>query len=220
MTAVLIPAFNAAQSLGTLLERISQNIGGTCIIVVDDGSSDDTSRIASDGGAVVIRHERNRGKGAALRSGFEYVLASTGSDSVLTMDADLQHDPAEISKFLAAWESGGTDVILGCRRLGRGMPIHRVLSNTITSLLVSARTGVRIRDSQTGYRLIAREVLSSVEVEADGYEAETEFLIKAARKGFRISFVPIATIYGTAPSHMTHWHTTKRFLQVLLREYE
>lgn len=220
MTAVLIPAFNAAQSLGSLLERIPQNIGDRCIVVVDDGSSDDTSKIATDAGAVVIRHERNRGKGAALRSGFKYVLASTRSDSVLTMDADLQHDPAEISKFLAAWESGGTDIILGCRRFGFGMPIHRILSNTITSSLVSARTGVRIRDSQTGFRLIAREVLSCIEVEADGYEAETEFLIKAARKGFRISFVPIATIYGKAPSHMTHWKTTKRFLQVLLREYE
>ena len=220
MTAILIPAFNAAQSLGSLLEKIPQNIGDGCIVVVDDGSSDDTSRIAADAGAVVIRHERNRGKGAALRSGFDYVLASTRSDSVLTMDADLQHDPAEISKFLVAWESGRTDIILGCRRFGRGMPIHRILSNTITSSLVSARTGARIRDSQTGFRLIAREVLLSVELEADGYEAETEFLIKAAQKGFRISSVPIATIYGTAPSHMTHWKTTKRFLQVLLREYK
>ena len=219
MTAVLIPAFNAAQSLGSLLERIPRNIVERCIVVVDDGSSDDTSRIAADAGAVVIRHEHNRGKGAALRSGFEYVLASTRSDSVLTMDADLQHDPAEISKFLAAWESGGTDLVLGCRRFGSGMPIHRILSNVITSSLVSARTGVRIRDSQTGFRLIAREVLSSIKLESDGYEAETEFLIKAARRGFRISTVPIATIYGTAPSHMTHWKTTKRFLQVLLREY-
>jgi glycosyltransferase involved in cell wall biosynthesis len=220
MTAILIPAFNAAQSLGSLLEKIPQNIGDGCIVVVDDGSTDDTSRIAADAGAVVIRHERNRGKGAALRSGFEYVLASTRSDSVLTMDADLQHDPAEISKFLAAWETGCTDIVLGCRRFGSGMPIHRILSNTISSSLVSARTGARIRDSQTGFRLIAREVLLSVELEADGYEAETEFLIKAAQKGFRISSVPIATIYGTAPSHMTHWKTTKRFLQVLLREYK
>lgn len=220
MTAVLIPAFNAAKTLGNLLERIPQNIGDRCIVVVDDGSSDDTSRIAVGAGAVVIRHEHNRGKGAALRSGFKYVLASTRSDSVLTMDADLQHDPAEISKFLVAWESGGTDIILGCRRFGSRMPIHRILSNTITSSLVSARTGVRIRDSQTGYRLIARKVLSSIEVEADGYEAETEFLIKAARRGFRISSVPIATIYGAEPSHMTHWETTKRFLQVLLREYQ
>jgi len=220
MTSVLIPAFNAAKTLGTLLESIPQHIGDGCIVVVDDGSSDDTSSIADRAGAVVIRHDRNRGKGAALRSGFKYVLASTRSDSVLTMDADLQHDPAEISTFLAAWGSGETDIILGCRRFGGGMPIHRILSNAITSSLVSARTGVRIRDSQTGYRLIAREVLSSIEVEADGYEAETEFLIKAARRGFRISSVPIATIYGAEPSHMTHWKTTKRFLQVLLREYK
>jgi glycosyltransferase involved in cell wall biosynthesis len=220
MTALLIPAFNAAKTLGKLLTMISQHIGDACTVVVDDGSSDATSKIATDAGAIVIRHERNRGKGAALRSGFKYVLASTRSDSVLTMDADLQHDPAEISKFLAAWKRGGIDIVLGRRRFGGGMPIHRILSNTITSSLVSARTGVRIHDSQTGFRLIAREVLSSIEVEADGFEAETEFLIKAARGGFRISSVPIATIYGAEPSHMTHWKTTKRFLQVLLREYQ
>jgi hypothetical protein len=99
------------------------------------------------------------------------------------------------------------------------MPLERIVSNTITSSLVSARTGVPIKDSQSGFRLIGRNVLSAINLDSDGYEAETELLIKAARKGFRITFVPIATIYGTSRSYMTHWKTTKRFLQVLFKEY-
>lgn len=220
MTVVLIPALNAAQTLGQLLAGLQPHFAVESIVVVDDGSTDETAAIAKAAGAVVLSHGVNRGKGAALRTGFKYVLATAGQDSVITMDADLQHDPKDVPKFLTAWQSGDSDLILGYRRrMGSGMPFHRVLSNTITSALVSARTGVRIRDSQTGFRLIARSVLSSIEVQADGYEAETEILIKAARRGFRIAGVPIATIYNGAPSHMTHWKTTKRFLQVLLREY-
>jgi glycosyltransferase involved in cell wall biosynthesis len=220
MTAVIIPALNAAQTLGQLLAGLKPFVGTESIVVVDDGSSDDTAAIARAAGAVVLSHGVNRGKGAALRTGFQYVLSSSSHDSVVTMDADLQHDPKDVPKFLSAWRLGDSDLILGYRsKLGGGMPVHRILSNTITSALVSARTGVRIRDSQTGFRLIARSVLSSIEVQADGYEAETEILIKAARKGFRIGGVPIATIYRGAPSHMTHWKTTKRFLQVLLKEY-
>jgi glycosyltransferase involved in cell wall biosynthesis len=221
MTAVLIPALNAAQTLGQLLAGLKSFVGTDSIVVVDDGSADETAAIAKAAGVVVLSHGVNRGKGAALRTGFQYILCSSSHDSVITMDADLQHDPNDVPKFLSAWKLGGSDLILGYRRrLGSGMPLHRVLSNTITSALVSARTGVRIRDSQTGFRLIARSVLSSIEIQADGYEAETEILLRAARKGFRVGSVPIATIYGGESSHMTHWKTTKGFLQVLLKEYK
>jgi glycosyltransferase involved in cell wall biosynthesis len=221
MTAVLIPAFNAAQTVGRLLAGLKSFDGIQRILVVDDGSSDETVAIAKAEGAVVLSHGTNRGKGAALRTGFHYILSETSLDSVITMDADLQHDPKDVPSFLAAWQQGKLDLVLGCRKkLGSGMPLHRILSNSITSALVSARTGVTIRDSQTGFRLIGRRVLTSIEVEADGYEAETEILIKAAKAGFRIGSVPIATIYGGAPSHMTHWTTTKRFLHVLFREYK
>ncbi|HTY37539.1 MAG TPA: glycosyltransferase family 2 protein, partial [Bacteroidota bacterium] len=170
---------------------------------------------------VVLRHSTNRGKGAALRTGIEHVLGNEGFDSAITMDADMQHDPNDLPAFIEAWSAQKADILLGCRqRFGRGMPLHRILSNTITSALVSAKTGVKIPDSQTGYRMIGRRVLESVQFVSDGYEAETEFLLKAARRGCRISSVPIATIYTGATSHMTHWRTTWRFLQVLLREYE
>jgi glycosyltransferase involved in cell wall biosynthesis len=220
MIAVVIPALNAAQTLSQVLSKVVLFVPPQSILVVDDGSIDATSRIADESGVIVIRHPMNRGKGAALRTGFEYIMGHSEYRCVITLDADLQHDPEEIPKFVARWDHGGVDVIVGSRRrAGSTMPFHRRLSNTITSALVSARAGVRIKDSQSGFRCISREVLSAIQFDSDGYEAETEMLIKAARRGFVIDFVPIATIYGSERSSMTHWQTTKRFLQVLLKEY-
>ena len=220
MTGVIIPALNAAQTLGKLLERIEPHTSLGGIVVVDDGSTDGTASIAREAGAKVLRHEVNRGKGAALRTAFAYVLASTNFNDVITLDADLQHDPREIPRFMECRSHTGADLIIGVRkRLGSGMPLHRILSNMLTSRLVSARSGVRIDDSQSGFRLISRSVLSALTVESDGFEAETEILLKAARKGFEIRGIPIATIYAGTASHMTHWNTTVGFLHTLLREY-
>lgn len=99
------------------------------------------------------------------------------------------------------------------------MPIERKFSNSITSWLVAARTRQPILDSQCGYRLIEREVLDEVDITAKGFEAETEFLIKAAHRGLRIAWVPIQTVYDDEASAMTGWHTTKRFLQTLLKDH-
>lgn len=220
MTAVIIPAYNAGRTIGELLERLSLSLRQPQFIVIDDGSGDDTSAAATAAGAFVIRHEANRGKGAALRTAFQYFLTSTEHPFAITMDADLQHDPSDAPRFVSAWERGNADLVVGSRsRLGSGMPLERIVSNTVTSSLVSARTGVPIKDSQSGFRLIGRNVLSAISLDSDGYEAETELLIKATRKGFRIVSVPVATIYGTSRSYMTHWKTIKRFLQVLFKEY-
>ncbi len=219
-TVIVIPAFNAAATLPELIRRIEPIVPRTHILVVDDGSHDGTSAIAAAEEVRVLTHHQNFGKGRALRTGFEYVLRSTDAGFVVTMDADLQHRPEELPSFFMALQSHPFDLLVGYRsRWGTSMPLPRKLSNAITSFLVSARTGVPIRDSQCGYRLISRRAVESVELTADGYEAETEFLIKAARKGFRIGFVPIATVYGKERSAMTPVRTTLRFLQTLLREY-
>ncbi len=220
MIAAVIPAYNADGTLTELLQRLSRHIGPKDTYVVDDGSTDATSKIVGQSGACLLRHDQNRGKGAALRTGIQRALSSEPYEAVFTLDADLQHDPEDIPVFLASWRRGGADVLVGSRkRFGSGMPLHRILSNVITSALVSVRAGTTIKDSQSGFRLISTEALSAISVESNGYEAETEFLIRAATKGFKIGFVPIATIYGNAKSHMTHWETTTRFLQVLLRKY-
>jgi glycosyltransferase involved in cell wall biosynthesis len=142
------------------------------------------------------------------------------ADFVLTMDADLQHVPEDIPNFIAVQKETEADMVIGCRqRTGTHMPIHRRISNAITSKLVGIRTGIRIQDSQCGFRLIRRKVLEDVSAVLPGYEAETEFLIKAAKRGYRIAWAPVQTVYGKEKSYMTHWKTTVNFLKVLLKEY-
>jgi glycosyltransferase involved in cell wall biosynthesis len=220
MTAVIIPAYNAADTLKPLLERLWPFTFRDDVFVVDDGSSDATATVAVESGAQILEHSTNRGKGAALRTGFNHVLQLHKYNAVLTIDSDLQHDPADIPAFVQEWKSGEYQLLVGARRrIGTRMPVHRMFSNTVTSFLVSARTGQLMKDSQSGFRLISADVLSAVSTVSDGFEAETEFLIRAALKGFRIGFVPISTIYGTSGSHMTHWETTRNFISVLLKEY-
>ena len=215
--AVVVPAFNASATLPELLERLSAVVPLSAVIVVDDGSSDATASIARERGATVLRHERNRGKGAALRTGFRYVGGNPGTHSVITLDADLQHRPEDIPRLMEVRQREGAALVIGVRqRSGTSMPLARRLSNFLTSLLVSARTGKRVLDSQCGFRLIGREVLDRVSFRRDGFEAETEFLIKALRQGFSFRFVAIPTIYLPYGSHMTNWETTRRFLQVLM----
>ena len=219
--AVLIPAFNAEYSLTELVNRLHNAVGNVQIVVVNDGSMDRTNEVAASIGAIVLRHEINRGKGAALQTGFDYLKKQAEVEYILTIDADLQHQPEDVPKFLLVQQKTNADVIIGWReRIGTQMPVHRILSNTLTSALVGIRTGIKIKDSQCGFRLIRRSVIDRVQLESTGYEAETEFIIKAARHGFKIEFVPVQTIYSTEKSYMTHWTATINFIKVLFRKYE
>jgi glycosyltransferase involved in cell wall biosynthesis len=219
--AVLIPAFNAENSLAELVHRLHNSIGDVQIVVVDDGSTDRTKEVAASSGAAVLRHEENRGKGAALQTGFDFLNTQAGIEFILTMDADLQHQPEDAPKFLLAQQKTGADIVIGWReRIGTRMPVLRKLSNTITSALVGIRTGTKIKDSQCGFRFIRRSVIGHIRLDSTGYEAETEFLIKAAHRGFTIDFVPVQTIYGEEKSYMTHWATTVNFIKVIIRNYK
>jgi glycosyltransferase involved in cell wall biosynthesis len=217
---ILVPAFNAGGSLPILLKALDQHVDRAQVVIVDDGSREETAAVLADSGVTVLRHERNRGKGAALRTGFEYLKGRRGWEGLVTMDADLQHLPEDLPRFVERWKHGGADIVLGTRtRLGKGMPVHRVLSNTVTSFLVSARCGALVRDSQCGYRLLSRRVVEHVRFDSDGYEAETEILVRALLMGFKADAVPIRTVYGNERSHMRPWQTTKRFVAVLFWDY-
>ncbi len=217
--AALIPAFNASGTIGAVISRVAAYLPVDSILVVDDGSSDKTAFEAVSLGARVMKHTANRGKGAALRTGLEFALQAS-FDAVITLDADLQHPPEYIPQFIDLYSKGNVDLIIGSRLHDvKGMPFHRFLSNTITTFLVSARTARKIADSQSGYRLIDRRVLESVRLESSGFEAETEFLIKAALHGFRFGSIPIRTVYEGEKSHMTHFSTTVNFIKVLFQDY-
>jgi glycosyltransferase involved in cell wall biosynthesis len=219
-TSVIIPAYNAGTSLEELVNRLHRSVGDMQVIVVDDGSIDNTTEIAHLVGATVLRHDKNCGKGAALQTGFDFLKKQAEVEFILTLDADLQHQPEDIQKFFSTQQKTGADIVIGWReRAGTRMPLHRILSNTLTSALVSLKTGMKIKDSQCGFRLIRKRVLENIQLESRGYEAETEFLIKAARLKFKIEFVPVHTVYGSEKSYMTHWVTTMNFIKVLLRKY-
>jgi len=218
-TLVLIPAYNAASTLSELLERILQFINPVDTLVINDGSNDTTRVIAKHRGVELIDHVENKGKGAALQTGFDYAVTKK-YDAVITMDADLQHQPEDIPRFLQLYSLKKYDIIIGSRLHNKqGMPFHRILSNTLTTFFVKTRTGANVSDSQSGFRFITRRVLEKVKLQSKGFEAETEFLIKAAACGFSFGSLPIDTIYAGEKSHITHVQTTLNFIKVLFRQY-
>ena len=212
---VVIPAFNEGKTVRKLVKELLSIADR--VVVVDDGSTDDTSGQAEDAGAVVLRHDRNCGKGASLRTGFAYAVRA-GCEQIVTMDADGQHDWREVPLFVSEAERSGADIILGTRMGSReGMPFIRLATNVVTSLIVSVLSRQKITDSQTGYRLIRREVLGKIDLVTSNYETESEILIKAGRKGFKISEIPIRTIYGGESSNINRFTDTLRFIRLVLR---
>jgi glycosyltransferase involved in cell wall biosynthesis len=216
-TAVIIPAYNAAAHLTGVLASVQEVIPALRVIVVDDGSADETFRTASMAGVQVIQHPVNLGKGKALSTGYERTI-SMGMRYGVTLDADGQHNPSEIPKFARRVAETGADMVVGNRfgELGE-MPWLRRATNWLTSKVVSALTGQKIPDSQNGYRMIGTHVMTAVEVEATRYEAESEILIKAGRKGFRIESVPVETIYGEEVSAIHPVVDTVRFFRLVYK---
>jgi glycosyltransferase involved in cell wall biosynthesis len=213
----VIPAYNAARSLGKVLEQISEVSPHLTSLVVDDGSTDKTAAVAEIGKAVVVRHDRNKGKGEALRTGFAEFL-NLDYRAVVTLDADGQHSPLEIPKLIEAWLNKRADIVIGTRerQVGR-MPLLRICTNTLSSWLVSLSAGQYIPDSQSGYRLIARSVIENIETESAGYGAESEILIKAAIAGYSIESAPISTLYGDETSYIHPLKQPFLFLGLIFR---
>lgn len=206
----LIPAFNEARTISKVVAGAKKYIDD--IIVVDDGSEDSTHTLAQEAGALVIRHSRNLGKGKALRTGFSYVLQN-GFDAVITLDADGQHDPAEIVKFLSELNSNSGDIIIGTRFWKKtSIPMYRYIPNRIGIFCISKAAGCRIDDTQSGFRLYRREVLSRISLDTEGFETETEILIKAGKMGFRICSLPITAIYHD--NYKTHFRPVRDFYRI------
>jgi len=216
-TIAIIPAFNAAQFLQPVVEGALKAIHD--VVVIDDGSADGTSEVARKAGAKVVRHEKNRGKGGALKTGFEYALAQ-GFDSVVTLDADGQHLPAEIALFIEARRATGADLIIGSRsRLFTGMKRRRRLANRFSAMTISWSSGSEVDDSQSGFRLYTKKLLQSVGMKSDGFAAESEIIVRAGRGGFRILMIPInlGFIDGVHTSHYRAVKDTFRIAWVVFK---
>ncbi len=212
--AIVIPAYNEEKNIEELLKRF-KDFPMKNIIVVDDGSSDRTSSIAERYRVTLLKHKKNLGKGMAHKTAFEYVLKNY-FEGVITMDADGQHAPEEIERFIKAKDSA--DILVGTRRMAlTNMPMKRYLSNKVSSLVVSLIASQRVFDSQSGFRYISSEVLRNIPLKTRRFDTESEILIKAGRIGFKIGYVPISTIYREEKSYINPLLDTFRFIGLACR---
>jgi glycosyltransferase involved in cell wall biosynthesis len=197
----MIPALNAEQTLGAVVDSALQYVQP--VLVIDDGSRDRTGDVARAHGATVVRHEVNRGKGAALKTGFAWALAN-GFDGAITLDADGQHLPSELPKFVRAAEEMQADLIIGGRaHLFAGMLPRRRNANRFSAWCISIASGVSVSDSQSGFRFYSARVLRELPLRTDGFDLESEVIVRAGRRGLKILTIPIdlGFVDGVATSH-------------------
>ncbi len=209
----LIPAFNESARVGDVIRNARPAVGE--VAVIDDGSSENTAEAARAAGAKVLRHEQNRGKGAAIATALDYFARSAAEYAVL-LDADGQHDPSEIPRFLDEANRTGASIVVGTRMQDtREMPRVRRWTNQFTSWVTGKLAHQRVPDSQCGYRLLHKRVLKDLHFSTARFETETEMLIQAGRAGHKIASVPIRTIYE--PGRASHIHPLRdawRFLRL------
>ena len=215
-TCVIITTYNEAKRIGELIKQIrSQDLD---VLVIDDGSNDNTALIAEENGATVLRNQKNEGKGASLIKGFHYVLSKDFA-AVITMDGDGQHIAEDIPYFMRLAKYSDSGILVGNRmHKPKNMPLVRMLTNRAMSSLISKIVGQKIPDTQCGFRLIKKEILEKLELKTRNYEIETEVLIKASRLGFKIESVAIKTIYKGEKSQINPFVDALRFIRFISKE--
>lgn len=213
--AVVIPAYREAKDIDQVVRQVRQYIDA--VIVVDDCSPDETSSVAKTAGAIVVRHDVNCGKGAALKTAF-VKLKEMGYTHGITLDGDGQHDPEQLPAFIVALQEPGVMLVLGNRFANpRGMPLVRRMVNASMSWLISRICRCAIPDSQCGYRGIAVANDSVLAAQSNHYDYETEVLILTARAKGLIRSVPVRTIYRGETSKIRPIRDTVRFFKLLYR---
>ena len=212
---VVVPVFNGEQSILKLHAAfIETNIRH--FLFIDDGSLDATAQILNDNGIPHLSHESNLGKGAAIRSGVNWAIENN-FHWILTLDADQQHPPSSIPAFMKRKKDGV--ILTGHRTDLKSMPLSRVFSNRSTSFLLSIRTNRCLRDSQCGFRLIPLSLFEKIEFQQNGFQFESELLIKASMSGYSIEHVKIPTVYGLEKSAMRNIRDTLKFAAMYFKCY-
>lgn len=218
--SAVIPAFNEAGHIDGVIRGVASHIPASNILVIDDGSSDGTVAEAEGTGVEVVRNRVNLGKGATLLKGFGLMAEKPCIEAVFTLDADGQHAPGEMPAFIRVYREKKADIVIGSR-MGNttGMPALRRCTNLLTSAVISLRAGVRIDDSQSGYRLLRLSMIKKLDLVTRNFDLESEILIKAASLGAVIVSVPITTIYGEEKSKINPLVDTLRFLKLVIRSF-
>jgi len=214
---ILIPAYNAAKSVGDVVRATKEIVRD--VVVINDGSRDDTASVALSAGAEVVNHPQNRGKGGALKTGFAHAIKN-GYDVVITLDADGQHLPREIPKFLKSREETKADLIIGGRShlFGEMLPRRR-LANRFSAWSIAKASGTNVTDSQSGFRLYSANLLRNVRLRTEGFDLESEVIVRAGIGGFKVLTIPIdlGFVDGISTSHYKPLKDTLRIAWTVTR---
>jgi glycosyltransferase involved in cell wall biosynthesis len=215
LTAAVIPAYQDEKHIGDIVRRTRERLDR--VLVVDDGSSDQTAQRAREAGAEVIAHDQNQGKGEAIKTGLAYLDREVMWVSLL--DSDGQHLPEEIDRFLAAAAGATQPTFLIGNRMNNltGMPFIRRVVNRYMSSQISRLCRQEIPDTQCGFRMVDRQLIPELLGGGNRFEYETEVLIIASRKGYRIESVPITTVYSDEVSKIHPLRDALRFLKLMWR---
>jgi UDP-N-acetylglucosamine---dolichyl-phosphate N-acetylglucosaminyltransferase len=216
-TFVLIPSYKSAVTLKTLLPRIQTLVPARNICVVDDGSLDGTNLLCRDFGVHCIAHYSNQGKGASLADGFRFLLKNLDARWIVTMDADGQHAIEDVPRFIdSVRRDASAGLCIGKREKAvYKMPVSRILSNGLTSLILSILVGQRMLDCQCGFRIYSKQLLERVVCKYTRFEMESEIILRAAYYRFPIKFVKVQTLYFNENSHISHVKDTIRWLRAV-----
>jgi glycosyltransferase involved in cell wall biosynthesis len=216
--AAVIPAYGEEAHVREVVERLRAQLDR--ILVIDDGSTDATAARAREGGAEVIVHPENRGKGESIKTGLRHWLTRDGVEFIILLDADGQHLPEEVDRFFEAAAETPAGLYVGNRMSDvREMPFVRRAVNRYMSHRISRVCGQDVPDTQCGYRMIARELAPQLLEGTSRFDYETEMLIVTSRREFRIVSVPVSTVYADERSSIHPVRDTLRFLK-LMRRYE
>jgi glycosyltransferase involved in cell wall biosynthesis len=215
--AALIPAYFEEKHIRDVASRARAQLD--TVLVVDDGSTDRTSEEAKAAGVEVVKHEKNAGKGAAIKTGLRNLLARESLEFILILDGDGQHLPEEIPNFIATANETGAPLIVGNRMTDvRTMPFVRKMTNRYMSWSISRVIGQRVPDTQCGFRMFARALAAEfIAVESSAFDFETEMLAIAARNGCTIGAAKVSTVYGDEVSKIHPWRDTMKFFKLLKR---
>jgi glycosyltransferase involved in cell wall biosynthesis len=212
---VCIPAYNEETRIGRVV-RESRKFAHH-VIVCDDGSADNTAEEAAENGALVLRHDRNEGKGAALRT-LLGIARKLSPDVIITLDADGQHDPSDIPKLVMPILDGLADVVIGSRfGSGNKIPIYRKLGNSILTSLTNMTAKTRVQDTQSGFRAYSSRVISTITINRNGMGVDSELLIRVAKGGFKIEEKKVSVKYEGETSTFNPLSHTLRVVWSLVR---
>ena len=213
-TGILICAYNEEKHIKKVVNETLKYVKD--VIVVNDGSKDNTLKELKKTKAIILNHKVNKGKGEALKTGFKYAYEK-GFDYLILMDGDGQHSPKDVPKFLKEIEKG-CDLILGCRKKRHSdMPKRRRVSNFATSALISTKRRKWIKDTQCGFRAVRLSFLKNINLKRKSYDLESEMIIKMIKKGAKMKNLEVETIYGDETSTINPAKESFRFFRVLLR---